>query len=71
MAKQPGPSPHVLAHRRADAARALSISIRMLDELTAAGTIPHIRIGARVVLYPISALEKWLADESRKEARSS
>lgn len=57
-----------LALRSKEAARALHISERKLWEMTNRGQIPHLRVG-RVLLYPIAAIEKWLADESVKGVR--
>ena len=49
-----------LALRRAEAAAALSISDRTLDQWTRAGDVPHVRIGG-VLLYPVADLAAWLA----------
>lgn len=51
----------ILALRASEAATALRISPRLLSRLTSEGAVPHARVG-RVVLYPIAALEQWLAD---------
>ena len=51
-----------LALRPRQAARALSISERLLWSKTNAGEIPHMRIG-RSILYPVGPLEKWLAEQ--------
>ena len=59
-------NPGALALRREGAAAALGISVRMVDALTANGTLPHVRLGTRVILYPVASLERWLADEARK-----
>lgn len=69
MAKPTAPataSTPALALRRTEAAKALSISIRLLDVMTADGTIPYVRLGTRVVLYPVAALEAWLAAQAAK-----
>lgn len=42
------------------AAEALAISARKLWALTAAGEVPHLRIG-RCVRYPAGALSEWIA----------
>ena len=55
-----------LALRREQAAAALGISVRMVDEMTANGTLPHVRLGKRVILYPVASLEQWLADKAGK-----
>ena len=44
-------------------AEALAISTRKLWEITAAGEIPHLRIG-RCVRYPVQDLQRWI--ESRQ-----
>ena len=45
------------------AAKALAISPRKLWGITAAGEIPHLRIG-RCVRYPVQDLQRWI--ESRQ-----
>lgn len=52
-----------LAFRPNEAARALGIGTRQLWSLTAAGKIPHLRLG-RSVLYPVAGLEQWLAEKA-------
>ena len=49
------------------AAETLSISTRKLWSLTAAGEIPHVRIG-RSVRYPVDALKNWI-DEQQSGGR--
>jgi excisionase family DNA binding protein len=44
---------------RAEAARMLGISERLLWTWTKSGLIPHVRIGTRV-LYPVEQLRAWL-----------
>lgn len=56
------PTPR-LALRPRDAAAALGIGERLLWSLTNAGRIPHVRVG-RTVLYPVAALEQWLAEQA-------
>jgi excisionase family DNA binding protein len=53
-----------LALRPKEAAKALDIGVRLLWSLTNRGEIPHVRLGRRIV-YPISALEAWLAEKAR------
>jgi len=57
-----------LALRPREAARALGVSERTLWSWTQAGTIPHLKRG-RAVLYPVAALEQWLAEETAGGAR--
>ena len=57
----PSPTP-ALALRPREAARAIGISERLLWSRTRAGEIPHVRVG-RCVLYPVAALEQWLAEQ--------
>lgn len=47
-----------------EAARTLSICPRTLHTLTTAGCIPAVRLGRRV-LYPLAALEKFIAEETQ------
>jgi hypothetical protein len=59
-----------LALRAREAARVLNISPRHLSGLTAPrGPIPAIRIGhgkRQIVLYPVAALQDWLARQTAK-----
>lgn len=48
-----------------EAARRLSISMRMLSSMTAAKKIPFVRIGRRV-LFSVTALNEWIAKETRR-----
>jgi predicted DNA-binding transcriptional regulator AlpA len=57
-----------LSLRPAEAAKALGIGARLLWTETNAGRIPHIRIG-RAVVYPVSSLKQWLADQATKGVR--
>lgn len=57
----------VLDSRGAQAA--LSMTERTLQERTRDGTIPHLKIG-RLVRYPVSWLEEWLASEKPAELAS-
>lgn len=61
---QDGGTPR-LALRPKEAARALGISERLLWSLTNRGEVPHLRMG-RAVVYPIAALEAWLAQHASK-----
>ncbi|MEX2169673.1 MAG: helix-turn-helix domain-containing protein [Pirellulales bacterium] len=47
-----------------DTAKALSISTRTLWSLTAAGQIPHLKVG-RLVRYRPESVRAWLADRER------
>lgn len=60
---------HRLALRPNEAAKALGISVRLLWSRTNAGEIPHVRVGRRV-LYPVEALEQWLAQQVEKNTRT-
>lgn len=69
--RQPQPSPPSttpLAVGRRDAAAMLGISERLLWTWTNAKTIPHVRIGTRV-LYPVDELRRWLEDHARHNAQ--
>ncbi len=55
--------PPRLALRPKEAAKALGIGSRLLWLETNKGSIPHTRIG-RCVVYPVAALEAWLAKEA-------
>lgn len=61
-------APGRLALRPKDAARALGIGQRKLWELTKAGAIPCVRIGA-CVLYPTDELRAWLSAQAGKAVR--
>jgi excisionase family DNA binding protein len=52
-----------LAVSRREAAVMLGISERLLWTWTQAGTIPHVRIGTRV-LYPVEQLRQWLSKQA-------
>ncbi len=59
------PSP--LALRPREAAKALSISPRLLWQLTKDGQIPCVRVGngkRRTVLYPLANLQAWLIEKT-------
>ncbi len=52
-----------LAVSRSEAASMLGISERLLWTWTKSGTIPHVRIGTRV-LYPVEQLRVWLNNQA-------
>ena len=52
----------VLALRTKQAAAALGLSERKLWSLTAAGEVPHVRLG-RCLVYPTKELELWLSSK--------
>ncbi|MFG0319485.1 MAG: helix-turn-helix domain-containing protein [Planctomycetota bacterium JB042] len=62
------PSAPALALRAPEAARALGVGVRHLWTLTKAGEVPHVRLGTTVV-YPVGALEEWLARRARASTR--
>ena len=56
-----------LALRPREAAKALSISPRLLWQLTKDGHVPCVRVGSgkrRTVLYPLADLLAWLTRQS-------
>ena len=59
-ARLPEPQPYRLALTAAEAADSLGISARTLASMTAAGEIPHVRLGTRNLRYPTAALQRWL-----------
>ena len=59
-----------LALRPREAAKALSISPRLLWQLTHDGVIPCVRVGSgkrRTVLYPTADLQAWLSRRAKAE----
>jgi excisionase family DNA binding protein len=46
-----------------EAARLLNVCSRTLWTLTNSGSLPHLRIGRRV-LYPVDGLRRWIADRT-------
>lgn len=50
-----------LAYRLPAAARAIGVSARTLQALTARGEIPAVRVGRRCTLYRVADLQAWLA----------
>jgi excisionase family DNA binding protein len=65
--QEKAPSP--LAVNRREAAAMLGISERLLWTWTNTGTIPHVRIGTRV-LYPVEQLRQWLERQASPSGRS-
>lgn len=59
-----------LALRRLAAAKALGISVRLLDQMLKEGQIPHARVKG-VVLIPVASLQQWLADQVSKSGGQS
>jgi predicted DNA-binding transcriptional regulator AlpA len=58
-----------LALRAAETAKTLGISPRLLWQLTKDGRIPCVRVGSgkrKTVLYPVAALQDWLARQTAK-----
>ncbi|VTU00870.1 : HTH_17 [Gemmataceae bacterium] len=56
-----------LALRPREAAKALSISPRLLWQLTKDGHVPCVRVGTgkrKAVLYPVADLRAWLTREA-------
>jgi len=51
-----------------EAAQALAISERTLWQMTRDGEIESIKVGKRSVRYPVSALERWIAEQVEKDA---
>ena len=60
--------PPILALRPAQAAKALSISERLLWSKTNCGEIPCVRIG-RAIIYPVSLLTRFLEEQAAKGVR--
>ena len=52
--------PPKLALRARQAAQALGIGERLLWSMTKGGQIPCVRLGSRLILYPVDALRDWL-----------
>ena len=57
------PAP-VLALRRDQAAQSLGISPRALEELAHRGEVPCVRLGRRLVVYPVDLLREWLRERA-------
>ncbi len=58
MNEQPNPLPKV-AYRVDEAARLLNVHPSTIYELVRAGTLPHKRLGRRIII-PAKALDEWL-----------
>ncbi len=56
--------PQRLTLNATEAARAIGISRRLLWSMKNRGDVPHVRLGRRIV-YPIAALEAWLAAKAK------
>jgi excisionase family DNA binding protein len=50
----------LLALRPREAAKALGIGERLLWEMTKNGEIPCVRLGTRLIIYPVDVLRDWL-----------
>jgi excisionase family DNA binding protein len=61
---QPSVSSSALLLSPRDTAKALSISTRKLWEMTAAGEIPHLKVG-RLTRYSVESLQAWLAEREQ------
>ncbi|VTS03028.1 helix-turn-helix domain-containing protein [Tuwongella immobilis] len=53
-----------LALHPCEAAKAMGISERLLWEQTKNGSVPHVRIGSRIV-YPVKELTDWLTKKTQ------
>jgi excisionase family DNA binding protein len=60
------PDPARLAVGAREVAGMLGVSERHVRALTAAGRLPHVRAGHRV-LYPTDLLREWLRAEAAKQ----
>ena len=58
-------NPPVLALRMNEAARALGISKRSLEDMTSRGEVPYPRLGRRLLVYPVHLLREWLTDRAK------
>lgn len=47
-----------------EVARLLNVSSRTVWTLTVSGSLPHLRIGRRV-LYPVDAVRRWTAERTQ------
>lgn len=50
-----------LALRRPDAAKALGISERQLQDMP---EVPSVRLSERIVVYPVDSLRAWLIEQA-------
>ncbi len=53
----------------AEAAKVLRVSVPTLKRRVAEKSVPHLRIGRKVV-FPLGVLEAWIADEARGSLRT-
>lgn len=65
------PENPALALRPRDAAKALGIGERLLWEMTKNGEIPCVRIGTRLVIYPVDVLRDWLKSRALPASTNS
>lgn len=68
MAVTTQPEYEALAVRPREAAKRLGISERTLWNWSKDGLVPHLKVG-RAVLYPVAALERWLAERAGNPAQ--
>lgn len=66
----PDPAPLPLALRTREAAAALGISERMLQELASSGDVPVVKVG-RANLFPVRELQDWLSSKICTSSHSS
>ena len=48
----------------ASAAEALGISPRTLEAMRSAGEVPHVRLGRRLIRYPVHLLKAWMTERA-------
>ena len=60
-----------LGLRPREAAKALGIGERSLWEMTKSGEIPHVKLGRRLIVYPVDVLRAWLKSRVVKGGTSS
>lgn len=65
---QVNPAVPLLVLNRQQAAHALGISTRLLDDLARGHRLPSVKLGGRVV-FPVSMLNEFLAEQCRKGRR--
>jgi len=58
---RPADNPVRLLLRPQEAANALGVSLRALMGWVSANEIPHVRLGARNLRFPVDALRTWVA----------
>lgn len=66
----PKSDPQSLALRTREAAAALGISERTLQELTSTGDVPVVKIG-RANLYPVKELSEWLSRQTQNKTNTN